>query len=81
VLLTNATEDQWANPDGQFAVLQAAAPAYELYTVAKPIVAAQMPPTGQLANQRLGYFIRAGQHAMTPDDWKVFLDFADKWLK
>jgi hypothetical protein len=28
----------------------------------------------------LGYFIRAGKHAMTPDDWKVYVRFADKWL-
>jgi len=81
VLLTNATEDQWANPDGQFDVLKAAAPAYELYTVPRPVVADTMPAIGTLAPERLGYFIRTGKHSMTPDDWKVFLDYADKWLK
>ena len=30
VLLTNAVEDTWANPEGQFEVLQAAAPVYRL---------------------------------------------------
>jgi dienelactone hydrolase len=81
VLLTNAEEDQWANPGGQFDVLKAAAPAYELYDVAKPVVADKMPESGKLAAERLGYFIRAGKHSMTPDDWKVFTDYADKWLK
>jgi hypothetical protein len=81
VLMTNAEEDQWANPDGQFDVLKAAAPAYELYEVAKPVVAEKMPATGKLASERLGYFIRTGKHSMTPDDWKVYLEFADKWLK
>jgi hypothetical protein len=81
VLMTNAQEDQWANPSGQFDVLAAAAPAYELYDVEKPVVARKMPEQGKLAGERLGYFIRAGKHSMTPDDWKVFLEFGDKWLK
>lgn len=81
VLLTNALEDQWANPSGQFEVLQAAVPAYELYNLAKPLVAKEMPATGSLSDNRLGYFIRPGAHSMNPDDWKVFLEFGDKWLK
>ncbi|WP_439622124.1 glucuronyl esterase domain-containing protein [Gemmata sp.] len=81
VLMTNAEEDQWANPSGQFDVLRAAAPAYELYGVAKPVVADKMPETGRLAAERLGYFLRTGKHAMTPADWKAYLEFADVWLK
>lgn len=80
VLCTNAEEDQWANPAGQFDVLTAAAPAYKLYGDTKP-VAAKMPETGKLSDERLGYFIRTGKHSMTPDDWKVYTQFADKWLK
>ena len=81
VLMTNAQEDQWANPAGQFDVLRAAAPAYELYDVAKPVVAEKMPPEGKLAAERLGYFIRAGEHSMTPADWTVFMDYTGAWLK
>jgi hypothetical protein len=80
VLFTNAEDDQWANPAGQFDVLAAAAPAYKLYGDEEP-VAARMPETGVRADERLGYFIRTGKHSMTPDDWKVFVRFADKWLK
>ena len=54
VLLTNAQEDQWANPGGQFDVLRAAAPAYELYDVEKPVVAPAMPAEGKLSAERLG---------------------------
>jgi hypothetical protein len=81
VLMTNAEEDQWANPGGQFDVLAAAAPAFELYGVEKPAVAAKMPEQGKLAAERLGYFIRSGKHAMTPDDWKIYLEFVGVWLK
>ncbi len=80
VLATNAQDDQWANPAGQFDVLTAAAPAYQLYGITHP-VAAKMPPEGKLSAERLGYFIRAGKHSMTPDDWKVFMAYGDTWLK
>lgn len=80
VLATNAREDQWANPSGQFDVLAAAAPAYRLYGDKNP-VAAKVPEEGRLADERLGYFIRAGTHSMTPGDWKVFTQYGDKWLK
>ena len=32
-------------------------------------------------NSRLGYWIREGKHEMNPEDWKVFVTFADKWMK
>ena len=80
VLFTNAEDDQWANPPGQFDVLQAAAPAYKLYGDEKP-VAEKLPDVGTLSDARLGYFVRPGTHSMTPADWAVYLRFADKWLK
>lgn len=80
VLMTNAEEDQWANPSGQFEVLQAAAPVYRLYGDSQP-VAAKMPELNVLSDSRLGYFIRPGKHAMTPADWKIYMQFTDKWLK
>ena len=70
-----------AVPVSRYTVLRAAAPAYELYDVQKPVVADKMPPHNVLSAERLGYFIRPGKHAMTPPDWNVYMDFADKWLK
>jgi hypothetical protein len=77
VLLSNAEEDQWANPSGQFRILQAADPVYRFLGVAG-LEAKRMPPLGKLIDSLLGYYIRPGKHSMTKDDWKVFLDFADK---
>ncbi len=77
VLFSNATEDEWANPSGQFDVLKAADPVYRLLG-AGGLDAERMPEVNHLVNSRLGYFIRPGKHAMTRADWKVFLDFADK---
>jgi hypothetical protein len=80
VLLSNAVEDTWANPEGQFEVLRAAEPVYRLLG-AGGLDARRMPEPGRLVDSRLGYFIRPGKHSMTREDWKVFLAFADKHLK
>jgi pimeloyl-ACP methyl ester carboxylesterase len=80
VLLSNAEEDLWANPSGQFVLLHAAAPVYALFGE-KPALPAERPAIDALLNERLGYFIRPGKHSMTTLDWKNWLDYADKWLK
>jgi hypothetical protein len=77
VLFSNAVEDRHANPEGQFEVLQAADPVYR-FLDAGGLEARQMPEVGKLIDSKLGYYIRPGKHSMTKDDWKVFLDFADK---
>ena len=77
VLFSAAQEDQWANPAGQFEVLQAANGVYRLFGV-PGLDAEQMPPQRQLVGKRLGYYIREGKHSMTADDWRVFMDFADR---
>lgn len=79
VLFTNAQEDQWANPSGQFEMLKAATPAYQLLGV-EGLKADQEPSLNEMVSSRLGYFVRAGKHSMTRDDWNVFLNFADQHL-
>ncbi len=81
VLFSNAVEDTWANPEGQFQVLQAADPVYR-FLGAGGLEAKKMPEPGQLIDSKLGYYIRPGKHSMTKEDWQVFLDFADEhWGK
>jgi hypothetical protein len=80
VLLPNAVEDTWANPAGQFEALKAAEPVYRLLG-AGGLDAKQMPELGTLVPSTLGYYIRAGKHSMTREDWKIFADYADKQLK
>lgn len=77
VLFTNAVEDTWANPEGQFQVLQASEPVYRLLE-AGGLDATAMPELNQLIDSRLGYYIRPGKHSMGREDWKVFLEYADK---
>lgn len=79
ILCSNAVEDQWANPDGQFDNLTAAAPVYKLFGVAAT-TPADKPPVGKLLTKKLGYFIREGKHTVTSEDWTIFCDYADAQL-
>lgn len=79
VLFTNGRQDTWINPEGQFQVLRAAAPVYQLLG-AGDFTAAEIPPDGEITGDALGFFLRPGGHSLTPADWKAFLDFADRRL-
>jgi hypothetical protein len=39
-----------------------------------------MPEPNHLIASRLGYHIRPGKHSMGKEDWKVWLEYADKQL-
>jgi hypothetical protein len=80
VLLPNALEDTWANWEGQFEMLQGADKVYRLFGV-EGVRTSKLPPSEQLVDSRLGYYIRPGKHSMTTGDWKIFLDYADKYLQ
>ena len=80
LLLTNGTLDTWANPAGQFDMLKGADGVYKLLGV-KGLGDESMPPPGTLVGDRLAYHIRPGKHAMLPEDWDVFLSFADAHFK
>jgi hypothetical protein len=80
ILLANAQEDSWADPKGQFRVLQGADPVYRLLG-SRGLDSAAFPEPNQLLDSPLGYYIRPGKHSMTTADWKLFLDFADKNMR
>jgi hypothetical protein len=77
VLYTNALEDQWANPDGQFEMLKGANSVYRLFET-EGLQATEKPELRKLVDSKLGYYIRPGKHAMDREDWGIFLDYADK---
>jgi hypothetical protein len=81
VFITGGTQDQWADPKGQFLAEVAAGPVYRL--LGKPdLGTSELPPldTPLLAGA-LGFHYHTGGHTITPADWKAFLDFADRHLK
>ncbi len=80
LLLTNATEDTWADPEGQFDMLKAINPVYHLYGK-KGIEVTDFPKENDLIDSEVGYFIRPGKHAMGASDWESWLNFCDKHLQ
>ena len=74
MFLPNAEDDPWADPPGQWEMAKRATPVYKLLGVDG--VNEADPAAG-----RLGYWVRPGKHAMTPDDWAAYLTWADKWVK
>lgn len=79
VLFTNGRADTWINPAGQLEVLRGAASVYRLLG-AGDFHAEDLPADGELIGDALGYYLRAGGHSLLKQDWKIFLDFADKHL-
>jgi hypothetical protein len=79
VLFGNAVDDAWANPAGQFQMLQAADPVYKLLKK-DGLDAGKMPEVGVLVGSTLGYYIRNGKHSMNAEDWRFFVQFANKHL-
>ncbi len=77
ILLSNAVDDQWANPSGQFEALKAAEGVYRLLGT-DGLKADKMPEVGVLVDSTQGYFIRPGKHSMGREDWQAFWKFADK---
>ena len=61
LLCTEALEDRWANPLGNYQTHVAAREVFEFLGV----------------GERIGLHFREGGHAFTNDDWEAALDFAD----
>jgi len=76
ILVCNAVEDDWANPAGQFAMVQAASPAWRL--LGEPgFPPDPLPQPGRSVGDRVRYFLRHGAHAMSAVDWEAYIDFVD----
>jgi len=72
VIASNAEDDRWADPHGQFRAVQAAAPAWRLFD-AEAQVPDIIPMVGTGGGSRLHWWWRLGPHAMTPAEWSAWL--------
>ncbi|HEV7282564.1 MAG TPA: acetylxylan esterase [Pirellulaceae bacterium] len=82
IIVASATEDQWADPKGEYLSAYHAGPVFELLTGdGFGSDAKELPPADQPILSRVGYHLRSGGHDVTDADWAAYLDFADKWLR
>lgn len=81
VYIASATEDQWADPKGEFLGGKLAEPVYALF--GKSGLGVSEPPAADKSvGDSIGYHARTGKHDILLFDWERYMDFADRhWGK
>jgi dienelactone hydrolase len=77
--VASATEDQWADPKGEFLSAKHAGAVYALFGK-KGLGVDEMPVPDRPVGETIRYHIRTGKHDITRYDWRQYLDFADQQL-
>lgn len=77
VFVTNGAEDDWADPPGALAAVEAAAPVWPFLGAEGLVLDADGQPT---LDGPLSWAIRPGEHSVLASDWTLFMDFADRHL-
>lgn len=81
LFLNGGTGDQWSDPVGEFLSAVAAGPVFKLLGK-KDLGIDKLPPLDTpIIDGDIGWHYHTGGHAATPEDWKAFLTFAEKYLK
>ena len=81
VYVASATEDEWADPEGEFLSALYASPVYELYGKKGLAVSSMPKPEHPSIEGDVGYHIRTGKHDITLYDWQQYIKFANKYFK
>jgi hypothetical protein len=81
VYVASASEDQWADPKGEYLSAYHASPAYALYGL-KGLTSPQPPAASQpVGDGAVGYHMREGKHDILLYDWQQYVNFANRHFK
>jgi len=80
VAVASATEDQWADPKGEFIAAKAAEEVYALFG-SKGLPASEHPAPDIYVTGDISYHLRTGKHDQTPFDWEHYIQLADIYLR
>lgn len=78
--VASASEDQWADPKGEFLSAMHAEPAYALYGK-KGLMTDHQPPADHPVGETIAYHLRTGNHDILLYDWQQYLRFANRHFK
>ncbi len=77
IAVHSATEDQWADPKGEYLGAYHAGPVYRLFGI-EGLSSPTPPPPDTPVGQTVSYLLRTGKHALQAEDWAHYLDVADR---
>lgn len=77
VFIFSASEDEYADPKGEFLAAYEASQFYRLCGL-RGLGTDTMPPPDTAVGEDIGYFCHTGDHNFYPGNWDVLLDFTDK---
>lgn len=80
LLLQTGDKDYWSDPKGEYLAAVAASPVYQLYNMDPKLKA--FPIGGSTAStfSPLGYYMHIGGHGTIASDWKIFIEYLQKFL-
>ena len=80
VYVASASDDSWADPEGEFLAAKEASLIYNIYGK-KGIGIDKLPSTNTPFHGSVGYHLREGQHDVTDFDWEQYIIFANKHFR
>ena len=80
VAVHSATEDQWADPRGEYMSLYKASPVFKLYGK-KTLISATPPKPDTPVGSDMSYFLRTGKHDILAADWQCYMEVFNHALK
>lgn len=81
VHVSNASDDAHADPGAEFLACVWAEPVFALHGL-RGVGSSEFPAFGEPRHEgAIGYHVRAGKHDLKREDWRHFLDYADRHLR
>ena len=81
VYVKSNADDAWAGPEEELQSCRLASPVYELYGKSGVIAEDKIVINKPYHEGNIAYHRATGDHNLEENDWKLFMDFADKFLK
>ncbi|MDF2157272.1 acetylxylan esterase [Algoriphagus sp. CAU 1675] len=76
IYFSSAREDRWADPKGEYLSLTLGSRVYQEIFGKKAVFPLEFEELqGPILQPSMGYHIREGEHNLTPEDWKHYLEF------